>query len=288
MSGFALCWLRLRERFDASARSLELAHEFALALRRHPERPLRLLDLASGSGASFRALAPLIDVEQVWSLTDCDEALLAAQADEIARWSTERECGSRLTSTRWQIRSRCIDLARALDEIDLARHDGVTTSAFLDLVSASWLDRFAAMISAWQGPLLATLNVDGRRCWHPAMVEDADVLAAFEAHQSRDKGFGPALGPAAADHLANRLRAAGYDVQLGRSDWRIGPQDIDMLQPLLDDTLNAACEARPEQSRCFERWADARRRQMAAGGLSLAVGHLDLLALPAASRPSFR
>ena len=36
------------------------------------------------------------------------------------------------------------DLAGGLAEIDASRFDAVTCSAFLDLVSATWLDKFVA------------------------------------------------------------------------------------------------------------------------------------------------
>jgi len=281
MSDFPLEWLRLREPFDLAARSSELALEFAAALRRCTSRPVRLLDLASGSGASFRALAPVIAIEQCWTMTDRDDTLLDAQQAEIDRWRTASGLAGDSAQVRWQVQRQRIDLAQQLGEIDLAAYDAITTSAFLDLVSAPWLDRFAAMLSASYRPLLAALSVDGRRSWQPALPDDEEVLAAFECHQSGDKGFGPALGTTAAPVLADRLQQTGFAVRLARSDWHIGSHEARMLQPLLEDTQRAACEARPDRAHRYARWAETRRRQLAAGDLELVVGHLDLLALPA-------
>lgn len=268
MNGFSLAWLRQREPYDLAARDRDCAARFAAALRQRGSRPLRVLDLASGSGASFRALAPLVGTEQAWTLTDNDAELLAAAGTVPAG------------DARWNAHGRIIDLARQLDELDFAAFDAVTTSAFLDLASQAWLDRLAAKLAAANLPLLATLSVDGRRSWHPALPDDAAILAAFEQHQASDKGFGAALGPASASHLAGVLRASAYEVTLARSDWRLGRNARAMLVPLLDDTSRAACAARPDQASAFSRWSETRRRQLAQGALSAEIGHLDLLALP--------
>ena len=83
----------------------------------------------------------------------------------------------------------------------------VTAAALLDLTSAAWLDGLAARLR--QVPVLIALSFDGRLSWRPGAAEDGQVRARFLAHQRRDKGFGPALGPAAAAHLADLLRARG-------------------------------------------------------------------------------
>lgn len=292
MSGFSLEWLRQREPFDLAARNRDCVASFASALGRCAARPLRVLDLAAGSGASFRALAPLIGIDQHWTLTDSDAGLLAAQSVEIAHWAAAAGwsnqarpgavSGSQVHAGEacWIAQGRVIDLARQLDAIDFTTFDAVTTSAFLDLVSGAWLDRLARLLAEAKLPLLAMLNVDGKRLWHPALPDDAAVLAAFARHQTGDKGFGPALGLAAAPYLAQVLRNAGYEVNLARSDWHIGPDARTMLDPLLDDTVRAACEAHPDQASRFARWGAARRSQLNEGALALEVGHLDLLALP--------
>jgi len=268
MSGFSPEWLRQREPFDLAARDRTCMARFAMAIRQATHRPLRLLDLASGSGASFRALAPLIDAEQVWMLTDNDADLLSARSAHTGRWTTQH---------------RVIDLARRLDELDFSAFDGITTSAFLDLVSRAWLARFTDKLTAARRPLLAMLSVDGRRLWHPSLPEDIAVLTAFERHQASDKGFGAALGATAAYRLADLLSARGWTVTLAHSDWHLSPDAVAMLNALLEDTLRAAYEACPEQADEFSHWGEVRQGQIARGELSLDVGHLDLLALPSRS-----
>ena len=51
------------------------------------------------------------------------------------------------------------------------------------------------------------------------------MVAAVNAHQRTDKGFGPALGPAAARAAVARFERVGYSVVHGASDWVFGPDD---------------------------------------------------------------
>jgi hypothetical protein len=104
------------------------------------------------------------------------------------------------------------------------------------------------------------------------------VRRRFLAHQRRDKGFGRALGPAAATYLAKRLTARGCAVSLERSDWQLGPSDQAVLRATLEGMIEAVREIAADD--CLQRWATRRRQQVACGELRLTVGHVDVLALP--------
>lgn len=289
MTGFSAAWLRLREPFDRLARSAALARGFAAAVHRQAEGPLRIVDLAAGSGANFRALAPLLGSDQDWLLVDHDPALLTAQRAEIVDWATRH--GWRWTAdgehiavdtgqARWRVRGLRLDLASELEALERIPFDGLVTTAFLDLVSATWLDRLGNLLARLQRPLLATLTVDGRRTWHPPHPADAQVLAGFTRHQGVDKGFGASLANEAVAHLAAGLAGHGHAVTTARSDWRIGPAQQDMLRYLLDEATAVAHATDPAAAGLIAGWAAARRTQLEGGLLSLEVGHLDLLALP--------
>jgi len=289
VSAFAADWLRLREPFDAAARNADLARRFGAVVAREPGGPRRIVDLGAGSGANFRALAPLVGGHQDWLLVDNDPLLLAAQAGEIGRWSREAgwSCGSiddvmliEAGGARWRVRAQRVDLAVSVENVDLTGCDGVTTSAFLDLASGEWLDRLCALLARHAAPLLATLTVEGRREWHPALPGDARVQDAFLRHQARDKGLGPALGGRAASRLAQGLTARGYEVTTAASDWRIGAEHRDMLLEMVSGTVAAASEAEPAASALFAKWSAERHAHVRAGALTLEMGHLDLLALP--------
>ena len=75
MSSFSAEWLALREPVDAASRNLELTTRLLNWRQRFNTLPV--LDLASGTGANFRFLAPRLGGGQHWRLIDHDSKLLA-------------------------------------------------------------------------------------------------------------------------------------------------------------------------------------------------------------------
>ncbi|MDP1690523.1 MAG: hypothetical protein Q8L49_00915 [Burkholderiaceae bacterium] len=309
-AAFSAGWLQQREPFDAAARTaaaarLALAARLA-ALRPEPATPWRVIDLACGTGANLRWLAPRLGGPQQWLVVDHDAALLQRwpQALESAAGSAADRAldttppmttgpakrGAHLDAPlRLQgpgyaaaIVRRQIDLAQHLEALPWHAAHLVTASALLDLASAHWLRRLVAAAASARVALLFALSVDGRQQWQPPDPADAAVAALFCAHQRRDKGFGPALGPRAASVLLRALRAAGYHVHRARSDWRLDsrgdPLALALQRSLLDGMATAACEQDPAAALMVQGW-QRRRRACAAQG-SVRVGHLDLLALP--------
>jgi trans-aconitate methyltransferase len=128
-------WLQLREPIDHRSRAPGLEHRLMAALAGTAR--LSVLDLGSGCGSNLRHLAPRLDRPQHWTLLDHDRGLL-----DQARQSLPDLEG--LTTT-----TRCLDLADP-STLDLPRPDLVTASAWLDLVSADWIDGFAACLSSWR------------------------------------------------------------------------------------------------------------------------------------------
>ncbi|MFO1196621.1 MAG: class I SAM-dependent methyltransferase [Burkholderiaceae bacterium] len=194
--GFDPAWLRRREPLDRAARAGALARGFAAAILAGPDGVRRVVDLAAGAGANFRALAPLLDGDQDWTLVDHDARLLDEQARAIAHWA--RDAGWHVDShptgclidtgrARWRVRRADVDLARDLERVSLEDFDAVTCAAFLDLVSDAWIVRLCAWLARSPCPLLAVLTVDGRRVWSPADPSDADVQASFARHQRGDR-----------------------------------------------------------------------------------------------------
>jgi SAM-dependent methyltransferase len=272
MSGFDAAWLALREPADAAARSpvLEEALAHALAGR---GGPLACVDLACGTGANLRHLAPRLPGPQRWQLVDADEALLA-EARRRCAGLRDRD-GAPVAVVFVQSDLATADLAACCAGAAL-----VTASALLDLVSAAWLERLAAAIAQARSAALFALDYDGRRECAPADPGDAPAHAAFDAHQRRDKGFGPALGPQAAAHAARALSVRGLRVERARSDWRLGAREAALQGELLRGWTQAAVEAAPGSRAAFEGWLARRLAQRDAGRLQVIVGHEDLLALP--------
>jgi SAM-dependent methyltransferase len=280
LSGFAASWLALREPYDHAARRAELADRFATAVGEAPH----LLDLGCGTGSNLRYLAPHIPGAQRWLCVDHDPALLESARTALQAWSDgrgwpSRGAGDGLTLARPAgdilVRFAARDLARG-GMPDIGGFSGLSASALLDLTSAAWLDEFAARCRGT--PLLMALSFDGRLLFEPAAPDDSEICKRFVAHQRTDKGFGPALGPDAAAHLADRLGAHGCAVRLETAEWRLGPADGALLRATLTGIVSAAREI--AQDPRLEHWARLRGRQLAAGKLRLAVGHADMLALP--------
>lgn len=265
MAGFSAEWLALRSPVDEAARNKSVEAAFLAVLPRG--RPPHLTDLASGTGATVAALAPRLGEGQRWLLTDHDPALLA-------------QAKTRLAGLAGVVTSyRQTDLAAGLGELDLAATDGVTTSAFLDLVTAGFIDALTGAVCAAGKPFLASLTYDGRAACFPPHPLDETVRLAMNAHQQTDKGFGPALGPDAAAYAAEAFEKAGYRVVQGTSDWQAGPEHGAFQQELVRGWAGAAREMGVENAK-LEGWLAFRLAQIKAGRSTLQAGHLDIAALP--------
>jgi SAM-dependent methyltransferase len=345
--GFDADWLRNREPWDALARdrqasgwglpALQAWTAARLAQREARGGVLQVLDLGSGTGANLRYLAPRLGGDQRWCLVDHDAALLAAQPGCLAAWAnsqglawqsqadpgqgaTPHGTGARavglLTGVGWraEVYQRRLDLARLGDdpagEIDVAGVDLLTASALLDLLSATAVERLIALGLRCRTAMLWALNVDGRRIWQPADADDPLVAALFTCHQQRDKGFGPALGPAAGDCAAARLRDDGWRVNVARSDWELdastGAAARSLLAALVEGDAGAALEQAAAEDAQARIRAWALRRLSSLGGapcadspaagsvptcsaepvppagphLQACIGHVEVLALP--------
>ncbi len=298
MNGFSADWLALREPFDRAARERSAALldvprlACDLRARRSADEPLVVIDLACGSGANLRELAPRLGGRQRWQLIDHDPALLAALPDALAGWA--RASGHRMhrradgtlilqgEGVEVEARMQRLDLARHLDQVRFAEAHLVTASALLDLVSAAWLDALMVHCVQAGAAMLFALNVDGRHDWTPRDPDDQAVHEWFAEHQQRDKGFGRALGAAALLRWVQALEKVAYRVRTAGSDWTIDARDgsssRSMLASMIEGIAAATAEQAIDQQPLVQRWKD--RRLALVGQSRLCVGHLDGLALP--------
>jgi hypothetical protein len=286
VSGFSAEWLALREPFDAAARSAALVAELRSRLPAGTgSTPLAVVDLGAGTGSNLRHLAPLLGGAQHWRLVDHDAVLLAAALDATCAWA--EALGARIDRRAEGLTIRARDFAcevvvepydlRDLDVLALPAGALVTAAALLDLVGATWIEKLARRCEAARASVCFALSYDGRTVCTPADPDDAAVLALFNRHQLADKGFGPALGPAAASTAANVFKASGYEVAVRASDWVIRPAERAMQHALLDGWLGAAVEMAPERRAALTVWHERRRALVAGGRSTLTVGHVDLV-----------
>jgi len=268
MSGFSAAWLELREPYDRRARNEMVLDAVAGAFA--GRAAISIVDLACGTGSTLRALGPLLRARQNWRLADNDLSLLARTPQS--------------SPPDVVITTVPIDLNRDLEAALDGPLDLVTTSALLDLISSDWLQRFAVEAAARRLPVYAALSYDGRVEFSPADEADQKVAAAVNAHQRTDKGFGPALGPAAATGAIEAFARVGYAVVQGSSDWSFEPQDRDIQIEMLSGWAHAAREIGDVPLAEVIEWLTRRRDHVAAGRSSIRVGHVDFFASPSGSR----
>lgn len=281
-------WLALREPADTASRSRRLTQLAGERLLRRES--IRVLDLAAGTGANLRYLANRLPRHQAWLLADHDRLLLQRAPGAIGAWAEGQGIhvaapadsdGSLKMSdgaTSYAVRTTEVDLADSLDPALFSGSDLVTASALLDLVSEPWLRALTRRCREVEAVVLFALSYDGRIECAPNEVEDDRIRNLVNAHQRTNKGFGAALGPAAADAAARLLAEAGYHVEHETSDWMLGPEHRELQQQLIEAWVEAAAGMAPDQNRIIQNWRVRRLAHVDAGRSQLIVGHEDVVA----------
>lgn len=252
-TAFAPDWLALREPVDHAARDPGLMAKAAACVKSGG----LILDLGSGTGSTARAFARAGHVGLRWRMLDSDPALL-----NIARAHHPT--------------AECVigDVAN-VDGLPLDGVSLITASALFDLMSQDWVSAVLHRAAVQGVPIYAALSYDGAMSWAPPDDCDRAVSAAFNLHQRRDKGTGPALGPDSGMRFAELARARGWRVDTAESPWHIGPEHAALHEMLIDGIAQAAEEAGTAEAR---RWG-ARRLDVVSGSRAT-VGHLDVMAVP--------
>ena len=279
MSGFSPDWLALREAVDHRSRNPALLSK--LAARFANRENILVVDLGSGAGSNFRAVMPALPTRQRWILIDHDSALLGVARDTITEWAdSSRSVTAGLEISKGGksslIEFRQADLAAEPAAWGNESPDLVTAAALFDLVSERWIERFVAALARAKLPLYTALNHDGVAEWIPPHAVDRRMKTAFERHFGGDKGFGPSAGSRASKLIADRLGSAGYGIERGRSDWRLGPADQKLIAMLAEGWADAAGETGDVPAAEVADWLAARK----ATGVSCLVRHEDFLASP--------
>ena len=285
-------WLRLRERADWRSRSAALTQ--AVAARLAHDRPVCVLDLATGAGSNLRYLVERLPARQRWLLVDRSHALLADVDERTRAWAAERghislikegagfsPAGFSLVGPHLecQVHLRVQDLGALDDPAIFAGRDLVTASALLDLVSETWLRALASHCRVAGAAALFTITYDGRFSCTPSEPEDEMVRERMNEHQRRDKGLGgPAQGPHAAACAGRCFAEEGYRVMTEPSDWVLGPNDAPMQRTLIDGWAEAASEVVPHHAPTIASWRTRRLAHVDAGRSHLVVGHRDVAA----------
>ncbi len=265
IASFSADWLAMREPYDVRARNPVVLDAVVGSL--NGASSMRIVDLASGTGSTLRALAPRLPVHQIWQLVDNDVGLLARASAAAQAAGVTVVAGA-------------LDLNRDLETVFDRPVDLVTTSALLDLVSEVWLERLAFRLAARSIPVYAALSYDGRIELDPVDELDDAVISAVNTHQRTDKGFGPALGPVATPSAIAQFEALGYSAVQGTSDWVIGPDDREIQIEILASWARAVLDINGLSLADTVAWLTRRRNAVTAGQSSIRIGHTDFFAAP--------
>ena len=268
MSSFAPDWLALREPVDHA--SINYAVRVACVRAFAVRESMRIVDLGCGTGSNLRSLAPDLTPNQHWVLIDNDPRLM-----DIAR----QRCRAAEFGRGIEIEYQLVDLANADWASLLAGADLVTASALFDLVSAEFIEQFAAAVATQGAAFYTVLTYDGIAAFLPEHSADRDMREAFNHHQRRDKGFGVALGPDATGALAMAFERRGYGVRRGKSPWVLDGAHTALKDELIRGWAAAVRETSLVPEATIESWLNAR---LSAATIAI-IGHEDLLALPPGS-----
>jgi hypothetical protein len=262
-------WLDLREPADAAARAGDLVEHLR---RRLPATGRSVIhDLACGTGAMGRWLAPLLPGTQHWVVHDRDPDLLQVAAADLP--------GPAADGASVVVETRLSDITELRSD-DLAGTTLITASALLDLMTGDELAGLIGVCAKAGCPALLTLSVVGRVDLAPAVPLDSRVAAAFDAHQRRMTVGGRLLGPDAVETAVEGFRGIGAEVLIRPSPWRLGATEADLTAEWFTGWVAAACEWDAGLAAEAETYARRRLAEARAGELAVTVDHADLLILP--------
>jgi hypothetical protein len=156
-------------------------------------------------------------------------------------------------------------------------------------VSERWLRAFAVKCRQVGATVLFALTYDGQIRCLPGEPEDETIRDLVNQHQRKDKGFGPALGPTAADVAERCFADLGYHVEREPSPWvllagdqggAVSPDrsESELQGQLIEGWAEAAADVSPALLRSIERWRIRRLAHVTAGRSQMTVGHVDIAA----------
>lgn len=259
-------WLSLRRPADEAAR--EATRPVIAALSAHLSSQLaagqaaHIIDLGAGTGANLAFLAPRLAVPQRWTLIDRDEDLLGEVPQIVS-------CDQVL-----EVRRLALDLTELQDILGEDPPTLITCTAVLDVLTERQVHSLATLVATRGLAVLFSLSVTGEVRMDPPLELDARIAGAFNAHQRRS-GL---AGPRAIALAAHALSSHGLDVTVTDTPWMLGSDSHALIARYLTDRVAAAAEHDPSLHPATDHWLETRFSQLEQGGLSVEVGHQDLMA----------
>tara|TARA_Y100000588_G_scaffold54033_1_gene51179 strand:- start:1296 stop:2174 length:879 start_codon:yes stop_codon:yes gene_type:complete len=289
VSEFSSSWLDIREGADARARNVDLVTSLSAYVDELVE--INLIDLGAGTGGLFRYLAPRLGGHQTWRLVDNSSRLLEQSETRLTRWAAQHELIVRSKVGTWQA-SNSVREYRVDTEIwDFASGfadfptepsaDVITASAFIDLVSLSWIKQLVGFCKKAQTSFYGCLTYNGIIEWNPGHPCDGDFLQFLNNDQRRDKGIGAALGPDAFQAISNVFTSSGFVVKTGSSPWILDFKDCQLQKALLLQWVKLLTQKSGWPVWKIDEWNEFRLAAIVDGKSRLKVGHQDIWVVPA-------
>ena len=288
MNEFLSSWLDVREGADARARNVDVVT--ALSAYVDELADIHLIDLGAGTGSLFRYLAPRLGNRQTWRLVDYSSSLLEQAETRLTKWAGQHELIVQSKVGGWyasnmvreyHVDTEIWDFARGFPDFPIdPSADLITASAFIDLVSLSWIEQLVAFCKKARTSFYGCLTYNGLIEWSPKHSFDGEFLQLLNNDQRRDKGMGPALGPDAFQAINNSFVSSGFVVKTGSSPWVLDSKDWQLQKALLLQWVKLLDQKSSWPAWKIKEWNEFHLAVIVEGKSQLKVGHQDIWVVP--------
>jgi hypothetical protein len=203
-----------------------------------------VLDLHAGTGATLRALAPLLAPDQAWTLYARDAAEEALARDHLTRWApaarvTEDGLFIDRQGQKISVRFKLHDVVAAGGKLAEPPPSLVVIDDDLMRYPAAVIRMLVAVLADRRSVMHARLIYDGRLKLMPHHAADGAFTAALHRRFMRDSGHGEAMGPQAANELSEQLRLSEYSVIEGPSHMHLRAAEAPLIRAVQKELAEA-------------------------------------------------
>ncbi len=268
--------LLLKEAADKRAKNSDVSD--ALSGWFEGRTSLDVLDLHAGTGATLRALAPILAQDQSWTLYARDTAEEALARDHLTRWAP----AARATDEGLFIERQGQKIAVRFRQYDVVAAGGALAEPPPSLVvidddlmryPAAVIRKLVAILADRRSVLHARLIYDGRLKLQPHHAADGAFTAALHRELMRDMGHGETTGPQAANEIGEQLRLSDYSVIEGPSHLHLRAAEAQLIHAVTRRLAEAQRAVARGHDKMIDTWL-ARPRA------TLEISQTDLVALP--------
>ena len=272
MEQFSSDWLALREQEDLLARNSSVFYSVHEYLQNQTE--LKILDIGCGTGATMRALFPRFKQHQNWTLLDADKKLL-----ERAKFLNQ----SLVEDSMNEMHLEYFDLTKGFGYLN-ADYDLVTTTAFLDLVSESWIKKFVRVLNDYDLAFYCSITPTNKIVFEPKISLDDKIICAFNTHRYNDKGFGVSSGGKVTEFTISYLKNYGFKVFQANKEWGCQNPDKEFRKvfysQLIEGIAQAVAETNLLESAKLEYWKRTRLSDIHKNHCEIWFEIIDFFAFP--------